>query len=639
VSRSHTNVTGWKKQIHAFDPDAQIRVRKLRAVSCPPNLQCAGILLIWALLVPIANGARASSLDAGASTFESGARRYAPAKIRLEDIHVPHVEVASEAASPPVPEGPRFPIERFEVTGNTLLTPSQVDRELVPFVGTDRSLADVEKARDALQKRFETDGFLTIAVAIPQQTVESGVVRLDVTEARLGRIEVQNAGINWLGEKRVLARFQRTVPGAVLRQEDLQADVANANRSADARIRPQLAAGEQPGLVDVALVVDDRIPLHGSVSYDNNHTPGSPKTRMSAAVSYSDLWALGHEAGIYYQFVPTTSEFDQVQIYAGTYRMPMPFDERQQLFAYFAKSDTTNASATGGALSILGKGTNAGLRYLLPLPGSARFPELSHELSFGVDYKDVLNDVVADTATIETPITYMPFSVSWSGTRTGEQAISTAKAGVNFNFAGMIEGGSEDDFQTNRGGIAKSSPVTGTYQIVTLGVQHTERLPGILQTLAAGRFVDLPNPDKSFFEDWTFDLHAKGQIASQPLVATEQFGAGGVDTVRGYLDRENVGDNAYDLQLELRTPSFQGFLGGHLREHAQFVAFWDTAQLWLLADPTEESITSGRLESAGVGLRAAFLDHANAELFYGLPLIESDNTRRPRFHFRVEVGF
>ena len=608
-------------------------------MSCPPNLQYAGILAIWALLVPIEHGARAASLDAGASTFESGARRYTPAEIRLEDIRVPHVEVASEAAAPPVPEGPRFPIERFEVTGNTLLTPSQVDRELAPFVGSDRSLTDVEKARDALQKRFETDGFLTIAVAIPQQTIESGVVRLDVTEARLGRIEVQNDGINWLGEKRVRARFQRTVPGAVLRQEDLQADVANANRSADARIRPQLAAGEQPGLVDVALIVDDRIPLHGSLVYDNGHTPGSPKTRMSAAASYSDLWGLGHEAGIYYQFVPTRSEFDQVQIYAGTYRMPMPFDERQQLFGYYAKSDTTNASATGSALSILGKGTNAGLRYLLPLQVPARFPELSHELSFGVDYKDVLNGVVADTATIETPITYMPFSVSWSGTRSGEQAISTAKTGVNFNFAGMIEGGSEEDFQTNRGGIAKGSPVTGNYQIVMLGVQHTQRLPGILQTLAAGRFVDLPKSDKSFFDDWTLDLRAKGQLATQPLIATEQFGAGGVDTVRGYLDRESVGDNAYDMQVEVRTPSFQGFFGGRLHERAQFAAFWDTAELWLLADPTQKGIASSRLASAGVGLRTAFFDHANAELFYGLPFIKTDNTVRPRFHFRVEVGF
>jgi hemolysin activation/secretion protein len=594
----------------------------------------------WLLLAGIAQPAAAGSLDAGASTFESGARRYAPVEIDLEDIRVPHVEVDTEVAEPAAPEGPLFPIERFEVTGNTLLTPSQVEKELEAFRGSDKSLADVEAARDALQKRYEADGFLTVAVAIPQQTVESGVVRLEVLEARLGRIEIQNAGIDWLGENRVRARIRHTVPGAVLRQSDLQDDMKRANRSPDARIRPQLAAGEQPGLVDVALIVDDTIPLHGSLAYSNAHTAGSPETRMDAALSYSNLWGIGHEAGIFYQFVPTVAEFSDVQIFAGTYRAPMPWDEEQQLFAYYAKSDTTNAAATGGSLSILGKGNNSGLRYLLPLPlpKADAFSIYSHELTFGADYKNIENAVTATDASIVTPIKYLPFSLTWSGTRVGEQAISNAKVGVNFNFAGMVSGGTTEDFQINRGGIDPGSPVTGTYQIITLGLQHTMRLPGLLQTLAAGHFLDLPQPDKGFLEDWTFDLRSSGQIATQPLIATEQFGAGGVDTVRGYLDRERFGDNAYDIQMELRTPSYAGFLGGRLRERVQMLAFWDTAELWTLADPTAP-LGQSRLAGAGVGMRAAFFDHVNAELFYASPLIHTEESTRPRLQFRVAVGF
>lgn len=610
------------------------------AVSHPLNLQNAGTLALLLLSLPLAGSAAAASLDAGASTFDSSARRYEPVEIDLEDIRVPHVEVDTEASAPGVPEGPLFPIDRFEVTGNTLLTPSQVEKELEPFRGPDKSLTDVEKARDALQKRYEEDGFLTVAVAIPQQTVESGVVRLAVLEARLGRIEIQNAGVDWLGETRVRARLRHTVPGAVLRQSDLQEDMVRANRSPDARIRPQLAAGKEPGFVDVALVVDDKIPLHGSVSYSNSHTPGSPKTRMDASLSYSNLWGIGHEAGIFYQFVPTVSEFSDVQIWAGTYRAPMPWDEEQQLFAYYAKSDTTNASATGGDLSILGQGNNSGLRYLLPLPlpKAEPFSLYSHGLTFGADYKDIENAVAAPGASIITPIKYLPFSLTWNGTRAGEQAISNAKVGVNFNFAGTVSGGSTEDFQINRGGIDPDSPVTGTYQIITLGLQHTMRLPGLLQTLAAGRFLDLPRPDKGLLDDWTFDLRSSGQIATQPLIATEQFGAGGVDTVRGYLDRERFGDNAYDLQMEVRAPSFTGFLGGRLQERVQVLAFWDTAELWTLADPTAPR-TQSRLAGAGVGMRASFFDHVNAELFYASPLIHTEESTRPRLQFKVAVGF
>ena len=608
-------------------------------MSCPPIGKSACASAAWLLLVLAAQPAVASSLDAGASTFESGARRYEPEEIDFGDIRVPPVEVDTEAVAP-VPEGPLFPIDRFEVTGNTLLTSSQVAQELEAFRGPDKSLADVERARDALQKRYDAEGFLTVAVAIPQQTVESGVVRLQVLEARVGRVEVQNAGIDWLGEKRVRARLRHTAPGAVLRQSDLQEDMVRANRSPDARVRPQLAAGSEPGLVDVALVVDDKIPLHGAINYSNNHTPGSPETRMDATLSYANLWGLGHELGVFYQFVPTSAQFSDVQIFAGTYRAPMPWDEGQQLFAYYAKSDTTNAAATGGDLSILGKGNNSGLRYLLPLPlpKSDAFALYSHELSFGVDYKDIENAVTASDASIITPIKYLPFSLAWTGTRAGEQAISNAKVGVNFNFAGMVSGGSEQDFQINRGGIDPGSPVTGTYQIITLGLQHTARLPGVLQTLAAGHFLDLPRPDKGFLDDWTFALRSSGQIATQPLIATEQFGAGGVDTVRGYLDRERFGDNAYDLQMELRAPSLTRLFGGRLQERIQLLAFWDTAELWTLADPTAPR-TQSRLAGAGIGMRASFFDHLNAEMFYASPLIHTEESSRPRFQFNVAVGF
>lgn len=592
------------------------------------------------LLAGVAQPAPAASTDAGASTFDSGARRYEPVEIDLEDIVVPPVELESEAAAVPLePEGPLFPIDRFEVTGNTLLTPTQVEKELAPYQGDSKSLADVEKARDALQKRYEADGFLTVAVAIPQQTVESGVVRLQVLEARLGRVEIQNAGIDWLGEKRVRARLRNTVPGAVLRQSDLQEDMQRANRSPDAKIRPQLAAGQDPGLVDVAIVVDDEIPLHGAITYSNAHTAGSPKTRMDAALSYTNLWGIGHEAGIFYQFVPT-DQFSDVQIFAGTYRAPMPWDEEQQLFLYYANSDTTNASATGGNLSILGQGNNSGLRYLLPLPlpKTDAFAAYAHNLTFGADYKNIENSVVAPGAAILTPIQYLPFSLTWNGTRAGEQALTNAKVGVAFNFAGMVQGGTTEDFQINRGGIDPDSPVTGTYQIITMGLQQTVRLPGLLKTLAAGRFVDLPRPDESFLDDWTFDVRSSGQVATQPLIATEQFGAGGVDTVRGYLDRERFGDNAYDIQMELRAPSLTRVFGGRLEERIQFLAFWDTSELWTLADPTQPR-TRSRLAGAGVGMRASFFQHINADLFYASPLIHTEESENPRVHFQLAVGF
>lgn len=595
-----------------------------------------GVVLALASATP-AVGAHAGPTDAGASTFESGTRRYAPREIRLEEISVP--KVAREL--PPAPkveaDGPSFAIDRFEIAGSTLVTPTQLERAVERFRGEGKTLGDIEAARDAVQKLYEAEGFLTVAVTIPQQTVESGVVRLEVLEARVGTVAVQNDGIDWVSERRVRRSLENTRPGGILRQTDLQEDLSRANASRDARVRPQLAAGAKPGEVDVALIVDDRIPLHGSIAYHNEHTEGSPETRMEATVSYSNVWGLGHEAGVFYQFVPT-AEFNDVQIWAGSYRMPMPWDDGQNFFAYYASSDTENAAASGGGLSILGQGTTAGGRYSISLPRVFDWKRYSHEINFGADYKDIENAVAAPGVEIVTPITYLPFTVAYGGTYGGDHAITSGRLGLDFHFAGIVDGSSENDFQDNRGGQDPDSDVTGDYRIVKLSLQQSVRMPSLLATLAAGRFVDLPTPNRAFFEDWTLDLRARGQIADQPLIATEQFGAGGVDTVRGYLDRERFGDNAYALQFELRTPSYRGFLRGRMKERVQATLFWDSAELWLQEDPNDPR-TSSRLQSYGVGIRAGFFEALSTELYVAQPLIDTQESTGPRLHFRLALGF
>jgi len=605
------------------------------AVTHPLGLRRAGVIAICAYSLLGAGHAAAGSLDAGASTFESAARRYRATPIRDEDIRIPHVRTEAETAVT-APAGPLFRIDRFDVTGNTLLSLSDVDAVLAPFRGEGRSLDDVQKARDALQHRYEQDGFVTVAVAIPQQTIESGAVRLEVVEARLGAVTVRNEGVHWVSDRRIEGELRHTVPGAVVRQEDLQDDLVRANRWRDAHVRPELKAGQKPGEVDVAMIVDDNLPLHGTLAYHNDHTEGSPDTRMDAALSYTNLWGLGHEIGGFYQFVPS-SDFSDVQIWGGTYRMPMPWSEDQNLFAYYAKSDTTNAAATGGGLAVLGKGTTTGGRYVVALP-ALRDWKITHELSIGVDYKDIQNAVTAPGVELVTPITYMPFTVAWSGTRVGDQAIHDGRLGLSFNFAGMVEGGSKNDFQINRGGLDPTSDVTGDYQIVSLSLGQILRVPAILTTLAAGHFLDLPVPAKSFADDWTFDLRARGQIATQPLVATEQIGIGGTDSVRGYLDREKTGDNGYVLEMELHTPSYRNFLGGRFREQIQGTLFWDNAEVWLYEDPASPRMHS-RLESFGVGVRAGFFETISTELFLAEPMIETESSSGPRLHFRVALGF
>src|SRR5262249_29183401 len=141
-------------------------------------------------------------------------------------------------------------------------------------------------------------------------------------------------------------------PGAVLLKQEVEDDLRHANRNPDRQVHPVVRAGSTPGDVDVTLQVDDRIPLHGSITLNNWRTPGSPHWRGIATLSYGNVWGLEHEATLSYQFSPFEQTSD-IKIYAGSYRAPMPWSDKQSLFAYALYSDTANALVTSPGLNAL----------------------------------------------------------------------------------------------------------------------------------------------------------------------------------------------------------------------------------------------------------------------------------------------
>jgi hemolysin activation/secretion protein len=105
------------------------------------------------------------------------------------------------------------------------------------------------------------------------------------------------------------------------------------------------------------------------------------------------------------------------------------------------------------------------------------------------------------------------------------------------------------------------------------------------------------------------------------LIAPEQFAIGGVDSVRGYLESSNLGDNGMQLALELRTPPLKKYLkqysfADYLKDF-YFFSFYDAGLVSLNNSPRGSS--SQHVTSAGVGLKLkatsglfAYLDYAHA---------------------------
>src|SRR5262249_21785014 len=97
-------------------------------------------------------------------------------------------------------------------------------------------------------------------------------------------------------------------------------------------------------------------------------------------------------------------------------------------------------------------------------------------------------------------------------------------------------------------------------------VQNLDRVTGSLDS-SGHWLIFTPSMSRDIFihTNWTLSLKFDAQVASEPLVSTEQYGAGGVNSVRGYHEGEVFGDDGWRASIEQKTPGFLvGFVGRNL---------------------------------------------------------------------------
>jgi hemolysin activation/secretion protein len=494
-----------------------------------------------------------------------------------------------------------FYIEEYRVKGNGhLISQEDFENAVYPFLGPYRTSDDVEQARAALENVYHDKGYRTVGVEIPPQQMRGGVVMLQVVQNPIGRLRV--TGSRYFSLDEIKREAPSLSEGTVPNFNQVTKDVVALNQSPDRRITPSLQAGLLPGTVDVDLGVKDTVPLHGSLELNNRYSADTSPLRVNGSVSYDNLWQLEHSVGFSFQLAP--EDLNQVQVFSGYYLAHIPGVEGVSLMLQGTDQDS-NVSTLGG-IGVAGKGDTLGLRAIFTLPSG---PDFYESLSLGFDYKHYEQDLTTAGTVSATPITYYPFSASYSSTQNGKIAVTQFNAGVTF---GTREIGSDPaEFTLNRQGAS------GNFIYFRGDLSQTQNLPEGFQT----------------FEK------IQGQAASQPLITNEQFSGGGIGTVRGYLESEVLGDNGVLGSIEARTPSLGNFFGKDVDEW-RFYAFGEGGIL-ALDDPLPEQKSVFNLASAGVGTTLRTFDHFNGSLDVGVPLLPGPNTARysPLFTFRVWFEF
>jgi hemolysin activation/secretion protein len=202
-------------------------------------------------------------------------------------------------------------------------------------------------------------------------------------------------------------------------------------------------------------------------------------------------------------------------------------------------------------------------------------------------------------------IEYWPVTASYNVARATSDSTSNFTVSATAGVRGL--GSDSAQFEDNR------AYATGNFAHLNVDLSHMQALPW----------------------DFQIALHFAAQIADQPLVPTEQFAAGGLTSVRGYLQSEAIGDDGVSESVELRSPML---IDSYIHDWRFFI-FGESAEAWII-DPLAGQQKVFRLASTGFGTRFQIFDRVSANVDMAFPLIDGPTTKALKavtsFSFKTE---
>mgnify|MGYP001085963469 CR=1 FL=1 len=531
----------------------------------PAPLARLAVAALLALLTVAPPGVRAQAQDAATAP---GSAAGSPAVAAAMDPD----------GSPSGPQDERkVYVERLDVAPSALLSEAEIAAIRARYEGaawTVEELLGIPAAFDAL---YAAKGYLATAY-LPEQDISRGVVRVELLEARIGRIYLE--GLRWTREEYVLERLGAR-PGDLVNLGRLDEAIKYFNRTNTVKLRADLAAGEDFGTTDVTVYVQDteredwhvvvQPPVgrgqqwHATIGWQNNSLSGMrDPLSLVASVGGAHLhWSVSYQRpyGIQGRRVGLTQ-------HVGTDDIVEPDGDTTPIH----QQVTLTAASLSQPLAVTETTTAVG--------------------SLEIASKHVT--------------TYV------SGAEQIDKRIYSVTASHGTETHG--EGAAWALYQSLRGGsyhvsVLSEEPVVHFFSKYTLSAQGAWYHPA-----GGSRWV----------------ARATLQYAlSHDMPTDEMFHLSGAGTVRGVRSGAGAGEHGYAVEVEYRRMP---------EEHLELYAFADHAA-GFMHGPGSGAFVPVSFTSVGVGVDWRPVPSTVVSLAAGFPLGPIDERLREPFTVRVQVNF
>ena len=485
-------------------------------------------------------------------------------------------------------------VKAFKITGTSVIDGAELESLVAPHVGRNMGLAELEEVAGLVTAEFGDRGYTLARAYIPAQDIKDGIVEIVVVEGKVGEIIVK--GNKNYSTDFIKRGFTPVVEQSVIKHSSLEKSLLLLNEYPDLKLNATLEAGKEPGTTDIVATVEDRLPVHLTVDYDNFGTESVSKNRFGMEVNIG-RFLLVEGASLSLRGVIGSNPKD-FHYGRASYLVPInSYGTKFGMLAYGGNFDVGQALSEFNITS-----TTWGYGFHLTHPFlRTRFQNLTGE--FGFESKDATQFLLGDLFSRDKiRMLRAGLNYDWID-RTGRNFIALSI------FQGLSDAlGAMESNDTKSSRFGADNRFTKAY----------------LNLVRVQRIVDRVS----------IILRGAGQATTRPLVAIEEFYIGGADSVRVYPPGEFLGDDGYNVSTELRVSPLSN------QEILQLALFVDHGGV-SIKDPPSGVKKHNHLTGAGFGFRLSLPYNINGRFDVGFPVQPSKASTgdRPTLYIQAMARF
>lgn len=550
-----------------------------------------GMLLV---ISPFLAYPQVPEVDEATREIDRSMRKELEKKLKVPPKEKP--EIKKEEEEEKAEEIKFFISKKIDLIGCESFSPDEFKEVLEKYENREISLKELDVLAKEIEKEYLKRGVMA-ACFLPPQEIKEGIVILQVVEAKMGDLEIQEHG--YFKENRI-NYYWKIKPGEVLRYDKMLRSLYLMNKNPDRGVKATLHAGKKPQTTDVLLNVDTHLPIHLTSSLDREGGISTGRRRKGFGIKHNNFlgfddtlltgYMFGEDfSGIYaYHRIPINS-FGTSLLYGYSYSKAFP-KEQYERFGIDARVKNTSFFIYQDMFK---KGDYLGEIYL------------------GLDAKDKTTKANAEGTLIRDRLRILKLGSNF--VHMDSRTLIT----LNPEFSQGI-----NCFGARRRDRFSSRGAKNTFSKFNLGAQYKRALPLNLEA----------------------NLKLNSQFSCTKLAPQEEFFLGGINSVRGYPSGDYLADSAVQTNLELLFPAF--FIPKDLRlpyskplkEEVTGLIFFDYGYGEKKGAREPEKKTSN-LKSVGAGIRLRLLDWVLLRLEWGFPLGDEAITEKAssRFHISFDL--